>query len=173
MLYVTGLTEGWVKVRDRIDIIADLLLGAAYADRRFRDVERQAVGALLCDLLLTHALPEDLARRIDAFDPARFDLVAAAQDFVQDPPMKKRRLLELVAHLCQADGEFDFEEDAYIRRLAEALAMAPDEYADLVLEYEIEELRPRLEDVRMTPVEGVRRPRIRVAPPTPPNGTTR
>jgi uncharacterized tellurite resistance protein B-like protein len=160
---------GDVKIRDRIGIIADLLLGAVHADQRFEDVERQAVQRLLADLLLTDSLPETLEARIDAFDPATFDLAAAARDFVDDPPMNKRRLMELVAQMCHADDVLDLAEDDYIRALGAALGMPPEEYADLVLTYEIEDLRANLRGVRMTPS----RPFPKVVVPTPPDGVAR
>ena len=158
-----------MKIRDRIGIIADLLLGAVHADRRFQAVEREAVERLLADLLLTGSLPATLKDRIDAFDPETFDLTAAARDFVDDPPMNKRRLMELVAQMCHADGVLDLAEDDYVCALGAALGMGREEYEDLVLTYEIEDLRANLRGVRMTPSGGF----PRVVPPTPPDGVTR
>jgi uncharacterized tellurite resistance protein B-like protein len=144
-----------VKVRDRIDVICELFLGAMHADQRTQQAESNAVRRILCDLLLVDELPPLLERRIQNFDPARFSLSAAAQDFVSDPPMSKRRLLELVGHICHADGILDFAEDTYMRDLARALGMKPEEYEDLVLDYEIDELRKNLQRIRMTPIEGM------------------
>jgi len=143
-----------MKVRDRIDVICELLLGAAHADREVRATESQAVRRLLCDLLLVDELPPALDRRIVHFNPQKFSMGAAALDFASDPPMSKRRLLELVGHICHADGVLDFAEDTYMRDLAQALCMEPEEYKDLILDYEIDELRKSLQRIRMTPVEG-------------------
>ena len=140
-----------MKVRDRIDVITDLFLGALYADKQFTVEENSAVRRLLCDLLLCDRLPAPIEARIVDFDPRRFDLRAAARDFASDPPMKKRRLLELVGQLCLADGVLDFDEDAYLVDLAAALGMERSEYADLALDYEVAELRNSLADIRMTP----------------------
>jgi uncharacterized tellurite resistance protein B-like protein len=142
-----------VKVRDRIGVITDLFLGAAYADRRFADAERSAVARLLCDLIVRPELPPELRARIDAFDPQRFDLQAAARDFASDPPMNRRRLLELVAQLCVADGEFDLDEDDYLHQLARALGMRPSEYEDIVLDYEVHQLRQSFELLRQSRVD--------------------
>jgi uncharacterized tellurite resistance protein B-like protein len=139
-----------VKVRDRIGPIADLFLGALYADHRFEEEEKRAVRRLLCDLICRPELPPELEQRIEAFDPEKFDLVATAQDFARDPPMNRRRLLELVAQLCVADGELDFEEDEYLHRLARALEMTPVEYEDIVLDYEIHEMRKSFELLRQS-----------------------
>ena len=137
-----------MKVRDRIGTLTDLFLGALYADRRCVDTEKRAVRRLLQDLIVRPELPPEVEERIESFDYARFDLQAAASDFARDPPMNRRRLLELVAQLCLADGEYDFEEDEYLRRLARALGMAPAEYEDLVLDYEIDEMRHSFEQLR-------------------------
>ena len=71
-----------------------------------------------------------------------------AKDFASDPPMKKRELLELVAGVHDADEELDLDEDAYIRKLAEALGMAASEYQDLSIEVlSIDDLKERFEDL--------------------------
>ena len=142
-----------MKVRDRIGTIADLFLGAMYADSRFGDDEKRAVRKLLCELIVRPELPEELERRIDEFDPDKFDLVATARDFSSDPPMNRRRLLELVAQLCVADGELDLDEDEYLHRLARALEMAPTEYEDIVLDYEIHEMRKSFEMLRQSQLD--------------------
>jgi len=61
-----------------------------------------------------------------------------------DPPMKKRRLLELVTKMVDADGEVDLREDQFVRDLAETLKMDHDEYEDLVLEIEVIEPEERM-----------------------------
>src|SRR4051812_47856599 len=104
-----------------------------YADHRFADEEKLAVTRMLCDLICKPELPPELSLRIAEFDPEKFDLMASASDFTSDPPMNRRRLLELVAQLCVSDGELDLEEDDYLHRLANALGMEPSEYEDIVL----------------------------------------
>lgn len=142
-----------MKVRDRIGPIADLFLGAMYADNRFEETEKKAVRRLLCDLIVRPELPPELERRIEEFDPSRFDLGATARDFISDPPMNRRRLLELVAQLCVADGELDLEEDDYLHRLARALGMQPIEYEDIVLDYELHEMRKSFEMLRQSSID--------------------
>jgi uncharacterized tellurite resistance protein B-like protein len=128
-------------VEEKIELLADLFLGAAFSDRLFGVDQRAYVRRLLTDLLCVSQLPEYLDNRIDAFNYDRFDLQAAAKAFIAEPPMSKRRLLELIAQVSHSDGVLDFAEDDYLRQLAELLAVPPDEYRDLVLEYEIEGLR--------------------------------
>ncbi|MEM9193008.1 MAG: TerB family tellurite resistance protein [Myxococcota bacterium] len=140
-----------MKVRDRIDVLIPLFLGAVHADERLEPSEAKALENLLADLLLQPELPASVRAQIDAFDPGSFDLREAAAAFAEDPPMRKRRLLELVGRMCHADGVLDFEEDAYMRTLAEALEMKPEEYQDLVLDYDIEELRESFVEIRRPP----------------------
>jgi uncharacterized tellurite resistance protein B-like protein len=140
-----------MKVRDRIGVLVDLFLGAAHADHRLDSAETPAVRALLAELLLTEELPDEVETRIEAFDPAAFDLAASAADFAADPPMQKRRLLELVGRICHSDDVLDLEEDAFMRQLARHLGMDEDEYGDLVLDYEIDDLRQSFSDLRRPP----------------------
>jgi uncharacterized tellurite resistance protein B-like protein len=142
-----------VRVRDRIAPIADLFLGAMYADRRFADEEKRAVTRMLCDLICKPELPPELVQHISNFDPDKFDLRATARDFAGDPPMNRRRLLELVAQLCVSDGVFDLEEDEYLHRLARALGMEPSEYEDIVLDYELHDLRLSFELIRQSTID--------------------
>lgn len=139
-----------MKVRDRIGPIIDLFLGAVYADQRFVAEEKRAVTRMVCDLILRPELPPELRAQIENFDPAQFDLVATCDDFASDPPMNRRRLLELVAQLCVSDGELDFAEDDYLHRLARALGMEPNEYEDIVLDYEIHDMRRSFEMLRQS-----------------------
>jgi uncharacterized tellurite resistance protein B-like protein len=108
---------------------------------------------MLCDLICKPELTPELARHVEEFDPQAFDLAKTARDFVSDPPMNRRRLLELVAQLCVSDGELDLEEDEYLHRLARALGMEPSEYEDIVLDYEIHEMRRSFEMIRQSSLD--------------------
>ncbi|MCC7535511.1 MAG: TerB family tellurite resistance protein [Deltaproteobacteria bacterium] len=132
---------------EKIRVIADLLLGAAYADQNLSGKEEASIRAMLAKLMETD-LPPAVSTQIEKFDAAKFDLAAAAKDFASDPPMKKRELLELVAGVHDADEELDLDEDAYMRKLAEALGMAASEYQDLSIEVlSIDDLKERFEDL--------------------------
>ncbi|MFW6050168.1 MAG: TerB family tellurite resistance protein [Myxococcota bacterium] len=135
-------------VEDRILLITDLLLGAAHADQKRAGEEEAAVRRLLSELLGGSTLPAEVDGRIRDFPAGSFDLAAAARDFAADPPIHKRKLLELVAAVRDADDEIDLAEDQYMRDLGQALGMDPSEYADLTLEYEVEDLRESLEALR-------------------------
>jgi glutamate synthase domain-containing protein 1 len=53
------------------------------------------------------ALSDAVDARIKAFPAGTFDLAATAADFVKDPPIQKRKLLELVAAVNDADEVLD------------------------------------------------------------------
>ena len=160
-----------VKVRDRILVLTDLFMGVLWADDEFSEDEQKAVRRLLGDLLVVEGgvLPEPVEDRINNFEPLAFDLESAAKDFAADPPMAKRRLLELVGMMADADGVVDMKEDEYLRQLAGYLGMEYSEYSDLVLDYEIEELRESFEALRVPPPPMVARDgRTSTKPPPPP-----
>ena len=138
-------------IEAKIELLADLFLGAAYSDDKFSADERAFVRRLLAELLCVDQVPGYLNRRIEGFDKDNFDLRAAAKAFIAEPPMSKRRLLELVAQVNHSDGVLDFAEDDYLRDLAEALGVSAADYNDLVLEYEIEKLRDSFLKIVGTP----------------------
>jgi uncharacterized tellurite resistance protein B-like protein len=134
---------------DRIAHVADILLGAAYADGTKHGSEEARLRKLLGELLGNEALPAALDARIGAFDPKTFDLAATAAVFAGDPDDRKRQLLELVAAVGDADDVLDSQEDDYLVKVAKAIGAPRSAYADLVLE--VEELRGALQAVRQPP----------------------
>jgi tellurite resistance protein len=118
-------------LRDRIGLLADIFLAAAYSDGRFADKEHAYVRELIRDLLSLRQLPPALEAHIAEFDPRNFDLRATAAEFVREPPMSRRRLMELIGYVTMADGEQSADEDAFLRAFGEAIGLQPSEYADL------------------------------------------
>jgi uncharacterized tellurite resistance protein B-like protein len=139
-------------MKDRLPLVADLLMDAAHADGQLLGDEKPAVRRLLREILDAPALPMDVDFRIEEFDPARFDLVATAAAFVSDPLEVKRRLLELVGAVHAADGEIELSEDAQLRRVAVALGLTDEQYSDLVVsiveEIDLAELGEDIDRVR-------------------------
>lgn len=135
---------------DRILPLCDLLLGAAHADRRFVDREREEVRALLAELSGAELTPE-LDARIAGFSAADFDLGKTAAAFHDDAEDDRRRVLILVAAITDADEEIDFAEDDYLRELAGALKLPPAALHGLTVEVEIEDLRQDFARVRKGP----------------------
>jgi uncharacterized tellurite resistance protein B-like protein len=120
-------------MKDRLPLVADLLMDAAHADDTLEGEEKAAVKRLLREILEAPTLPMDLDFRIEEFAPERFDLATTAAAFAGEPPAIKRRLLELCAAVHAADGEIELSEDEQLRRVAAALGMPPDSYDDMVV----------------------------------------
>jgi uncharacterized tellurite resistance protein B-like protein len=120
-------------MKDRLPLVADILMDAAHADDTLAGEEKAAVKRLLREVLEEPTLPMDLDFHIEEFAHDRFDLKATAAAFANEPPPIKRRLLELCAAVHAADGEIDFSEDEQLRRVADALGLAPESYADMVV----------------------------------------
>jgi uncharacterized tellurite resistance protein B-like protein len=135
---------------DRILPLCDVLLGAAYADARLEDREREEIREILADLSGAE-LPPEVEQRIDAFDPKAFDLTRTVAVFKSDDVDERRRLLFLVAAVNDADEELDLAEDDYLRALAVALELPPSALEGLALDIEIEDLRVEFAKVRKGP----------------------
>jgi uncharacterized membrane protein YebE (DUF533 family) len=119
---------------ERNELIADLLMGAALADRHLEGSELDTVKRLLCEAMSVMKLPARLERRIKQFDPRKLDVFATVDALGLDSDHDKRKLLELVAAVHESDQMWDFDEDAYLRKLANALRLPPEAYADLTVE---------------------------------------
>jgi uncharacterized tellurite resistance protein B-like protein len=138
-----------MSLSDRIVPLCDLLLGAAYADKQFKDREREEVTGMLADL--AGSLTPELAKQIESFDPKKFDLAKTAAHFGADTEDERRRLLFLVAAINDADEEHDFAEDEYLRALANVLILPSSALEGLIVDVEVEELKQTFEKVRKGP----------------------
>ena len=116
--------------------LADLFMAAAYADHKLTTDEQQYIRSMLEDLLCVRPLPAEIIERMAGFDSLSFDTAAAAEAMVANPPMRLRRLLELVGYVMLADGEMSVAEDRYIRRLGASFGLREEEYRDLTLDHE-------------------------------------
>lgn len=129
-------------MKQHIETITQLLLGAAYADKRLAGAEVTRIRALLLTLLGGGELPDTIHRLIAGFSPAAFSVHKAATELAGLSTEEKRTLLELVASVNEADDELDLAESTYLRNLAVGLGVAEADFADLTLEIlEEEELR--------------------------------
>jgi uncharacterized tellurite resistance protein B-like protein len=114
--------------------IADLLMGAAFADKRLDGREYAAVKKLLAQAMSASTIPPAMEDHLKNFDPRSFDprkTVAALELSGND---EKRKLVELIAAVNDADEELDLDEDAYLKNVAKALGLPDSSYQDLSLE---------------------------------------
>jgi uncharacterized tellurite resistance protein B-like protein len=121
-------------MKEHIDTITDLLLGAAYADKRLEGDEIDAITKLVCKLLGAEALPDAQAAQLKAFNPAKFDVAAAGSTLSGLSDDDKKRVLELVASINESDEVIDLDEDAYLRKVAAALGVADSVLAEHAIE---------------------------------------
>ena len=118
---------------DLLRTLADVLLAAAHADGEICARERRTVARLLTELVGGAKLPRWLEVHIERFDPDTFDLVAATEQLRKLPPVQRRHVAELVRAVCDANNAFDLEEERFLVALVLALALAPEDVADLVV----------------------------------------
>jgi len=122
------------EMTNRNELIADLLMGAAYADRKLDGRELEAVKKLMADLLGVDSLPDDIAKRLEEFEPKVFDPAATAKALEIQGDDEKIKLVELIATVTEADEEIDLDENEYLEKVAQALQMPRNSYSDLTFE---------------------------------------
>jgi uncharacterized tellurite resistance protein B-like protein len=135
-------------MKEHIDTITDLMLGAAYADKRLEGKELAAIRSMAIKLLGSPALPQTTENRIKSFNPARFDVKTAARSIAKLTHEQKHKVLELVATVTDSDDELDLAEDAYLRKVAEGLGLGAEDLEGMTIEIlEEDELEGFLDDV--------------------------
>jgi len=134
-------------MKEHIDTITDLLLGAAYADKRLESAERDAITGMLAKILGVPDLPDAQRDRIRAFNPAKLNVGACGESLASLSTEEKHKILELVATVSESDDELDLAEDDYLRKVALALGVPESDIADLTIELiEEDELDQFFED---------------------------
>ncbi len=120
-------------MKQHIDTITRLLLGAAYADKRLEGAEVARIEQILRQVLggEPEAAQTDLLR---SFSPAGFNVHSTASTLTGLDAADKRKLLELIASVNDADDELDLNEDAYLRHVALGMGVAESEISDLTLD---------------------------------------
>lgn len=119
---------------EHIDTFADLLLGAAYADKRLEGRERDTIRALLERVSGESPLPAELEARMRSFNPAKHDARGAAATLWFLSKDDKRTVVDLVAKVTEADEEIDLAEDDYLREVALGLGMSDEEIAEITIQ---------------------------------------
>lgn len=120
-------------MKQHIETITQLLLGAAYADKRLEGAEVKRIEAILGQVLGGDP-PEALLASLRQFNPAGFNVHAVATRLRELEAGDKRKLLELIASVNDADDELDLAEDAYLRHVAVGIGVPETEIADLTIE---------------------------------------
>lgn len=121
-------------MKQHIDTITQLLLGAAYADKRLEGIEVTRIRAILQQILGGAALDPRIEEALVSFSPAAFNVHASATSLAGLDSRDKRTLLELIASVNDADDELDLAEDHYLRNVALGFGVPESEFADLALD---------------------------------------
>lgn len=124
-----------MAMKDHILTITDLLLGAAYADKRLEGKETKQIRSLLAKLLGAERFPAAVEARFKDFSPAAFDVDAAGKH-VAGLGSDRRKILEMIAAVSESDQEIDLAEDRYLRRAAIAMGLADKDFRDLVVDFQ-------------------------------------
>ncbi|MFO7565114.1 MAG: TerB family tellurite resistance protein [Enhygromyxa sp.] len=133
-------------MKHHILTITDLLLGAAYADKRLEGQEKEKIRSLLAKLAGGKKFPDAIEARFREFSPAAFD-VAAAGGKLAHLGNDRRKILEMIAAVTESDSEIDLAEDRYLRRVAEAMGLPEKEFRDLLVDFqEVDELEGLLSE---------------------------
>ncbi len=128
-------------MKEHVESITNLLLGAAYADKRLEGEEVAAIERLLCKLVGSEELPEAQRAQMNAFSPAAFDVSATASGLAELEDEDKRKVLEMVCAVHDADDELDFAEDAYLRKVAVGMGLPEDSIGEMALDVsEVDEM---------------------------------
>jgi uncharacterized tellurite resistance protein B-like protein len=126
-------------MKEHIETITNLLLGAAYADKRLEGQEVKTILAILAKLHGTKEAPEARLAQMKTFNPAKFNPQASAATIGGLSADQKHKVLELVAAVNEADDVLDLDEDAYLRKVARGLGLSDDEISDLTLDVDEDE----------------------------------
>jgi len=126
------LGHGILNATD-MEHIADLLMGAAFADGELDGSESTTVREILAGLL-DGELPSWLTERVDNFDPASFDLEATCKRADLPQPKDKRALLALLVKVIEADEIEDLDEGAYVQKVAKLMGLSAAEMKGLAVE---------------------------------------
>lgn len=133
-------------MKHHILTITDLLLGAAYADKRLEGKEKDKIRSLLAKLSGDKSFPDAVEARFREFSPAAFDVDAAGKRLAHLGG-DRRKILEMIAAVSESDAEIDLAEDRYLRRAAVAMGLPEKEFRDLVVDFqEVDELEGILGD---------------------------
>ncbi len=116
----------------RVSALADLLLGAALADRDYDEEEFVAVASTLMKVLGVVALPDEVQAHMRAFDPDALDIAAAVGRLGITSDRDKLALAKVVAKVIHADQVVHEAEKAYIHQVGRVLALADEEIAALL-----------------------------------------
>ena len=121
-------------MKAHVETITNLLLGAAYADKRLEGREIEAIHRVLNKILGTDELPAAQQEQMRSFNPAKFDVATAGAALASVSDDEKRKVLELIATVNDSDETLDLAESEYLAKVARAMGMPESAFSDLTIE---------------------------------------
>lgn len=112
---------------EQLSIIGEIMMGAAYADGEKAGIEVVAICEQLKEFVEAELLPSAVKRRLDHFDPATFDVEAACKQLSFGDEQDRLAIVRLVATVTGADSVMYESEVDYVRRVAVAIGLNPDQ----------------------------------------------
>jgi uncharacterized tellurite resistance protein B-like protein len=119
---VEGTPEAHVR---ELGALAELMLGAAWADGSKAAVEVIAIAEQLKEFVETTSLPTHVSRLMDGFDPATFDPASACALLRLDDNDDRLAVISLLARVVGADKVLHPAEQDYLDKVATALGLDP------------------------------------------------
>ena len=128
------MTQQLVLDTAQLKHLAELLLGAAYADGDYDGHEAEAIGGILRAQVRDGELPEEVTGHLASFDIDTFSVDTAAQGMGLEGAEQRRAVLQLISEVTHADDVLDHDESEFIRVVGRALGAAPEEYEDFTFD---------------------------------------
>lgn len=119
---------------DKLVVIGRLLVGAAYADGDYHELEEDQITRVLGEFVHEREPAARIAEELNNFDPASFSVEEACRELGTLDDGDKELVLNMVGHVVDADFVHDFDESDYVRRVADALGADADDYQNLTVE---------------------------------------
>ncbi len=128
------MTQKLVLDTQQLKHLAELLLGAAYADGDYDGHEAEAIGDILRGQVHDGELPAAVTGHLAGFDIDELVVEDAAAGLALGEANERRAVLQLISEVTHADDVLDHEESEFIRVVGRALGAAPEEYEDLTFD---------------------------------------
>lgn len=123
----------------RVKHVVDILMGAAYSDGHCDREEVLTIARILARTMHWEALPAEVVAHIRSFDYEAFDLGRTCAALELDEPTGRRKLLDLISEVVEADAVHDLGETDYIRAVAKYIGASKEEFEDLCVDLVVEE----------------------------------
>lgn len=110
---------------EELGALAELMLGAAWADGTKIAVEVVAIAEQLKSFVDSPSLPEYVSQLMERFEPSTFDVARACAKLRFSDDHDRLGVLKLLARVSGADRVLHPDEEAYLRTVAALIGLDP------------------------------------------------